>query len=106
LTEFPKIKLRAKDDMVEYTLPPIYLDGLSAMKERWKFVGQISAEGAHAVVDAIYLSLKPDYPELTREQVNFGINRFNYGDIIAALYAVNFADLDKPADGEGKATAA
>lgn len=80
---------------VEFTLPPLNLDGVQAFEPLQKRVAEVRADGAGlpelfgVVADALMLSLGRNYPDLTREEVLALLDLGNFLPAMDALAEVS-----------------
>jgi hypothetical protein len=72
------------------TLPRMSLAGLAELGDRMSLIGKgLTVESAGALTDALWISLKRNYPALPRITVENGITVENYGVMIGLFVEVN-----------------
>jgi hypothetical protein len=71
-------------------VPPLNLGALSTLQDRLsKFSGGLDKESVELVIDAAFLSLKRNYPEITIEMVQDEIDVSNMDEIFKAIMDVS-----------------
>lgn len=85
-----------------YTIPPIPLSGLAKIGAGLSAISaQITEESVTPLVDAVYHSLRRNYPEITRAVVDNGIDLKNVEAVLLAFQKVNgFDAVKEEAEGE------
>lgn len=80
-----------------YTLPPIPLIGMAKLGPRFSSIGKdFSEDSVGALADAIFFSLKRNYPEISRDLVEQNIDLTNLTEITTAFVEVNNLTEAKP----------
>lgn len=72
------------------TIPPLNLGALSTLQDRLAaFKGGLDPESIQLVLDAAFLALKRNYPDITMEQVADEIDVGNMDEIFKAIMDVS-----------------
>jgi hypothetical protein len=73
-----------------YTVPPLNLGALEKLQDRLlAFTGGIDKDSVATVLDAAYLALRRNYPEMTREDVAGMIDVANMEAVMLAVMDVS-----------------
>lgn len=70
---------------VSYVLPPLNMSGVKTLKGRIENIFAAGVPDMEIVADAAFLALKRNYPEITLECVQEGVDYGNFLDVFDAV---------------------